>query len=270
MNEELIKKMLLALSLQTGGNYEQMFRLLQRKEFPPMEDILNAEKHIKSRYLTFFDKEYPDSLRESARPPLVIYYYGDISLLYKEKEAVAVIGSREASEEGISVTEEFVRELVPDYLIVSGLAKGIDATAHRAALDNDGKTIAVLGSGIDYCYPSENYSLYRKIKEKGLVISEYPNATVPEQDNFPMRNRIIAGLAKGILITEAKKRSGTLITVNWAQMLSKEVMCVPYRARDNSGCNQLIKDGAYLVEDSEDVRLVMDGTRKLKKTLMPY
>ena len=143
------------------------------------------------------------------------------------------------------------------------MAKGIDSVAHITSIHHGGRTIAVLGSGIDYCYPWENLELYKIIKEKGLVISEHPNIIPPEPENFPMRNRIIAGLAKGILITEAKKRSGTLITVNFGQSLSKEIMCVPYPCYEDSGCNQLIKEGAYLVEDADDVRLIMDGTAKM-------
>ena len=214
------------------------------------------------------DKEYPPELKKVYRAPIVLYYYGDISLLYKEKEALAVIGSRECTEVGRTITDQLVTELAPDFRIVSGLAKGIDAVAHESAIKAGGDTIAVLGSGIDYCYPYENYALYRLIKEKGLVISEYPNFTMPTQISFPMRNRIIAGLSKGILITEAKKKSGTMITVRWAQMIDKDIMCVPYRPSDESGCNQLIKEGAFMVEDSDDVRMTLGGTQDLKKTLM--
>lgn len=269
MEENLVRKLLLAISIRTGGDYDQMMAILYSKEYPPDEEIMEAEKKIKSKYVTFLDEEYPPNLRMVTKPPLVLYYYGDISLLYKEKESIAVIGSREASLYGVTQTKKMVEDLAANYVIVSGLAKGIDATAHEATLNANGQTIAVLGSGIDYCYPYENRPLYNLIKERGLVISEYPNATMPAPICFPMRNRIIAGLAKGILITEARKRSGTLITVSWGQSFSKEVMCVPYRPEDDSACNQLIKEGAFMVENSEDVMIVMDGTRKLKKTLIP-
>lgn len=268
MEKDFIRKLLLAISLETGGDYDRMMEAILRKEYPSDEQVENAEKRIKCGYITCIDPEYPSHLKHVYKPPIVIYYYGDISLLYKEKESIAVIGSREASTRGVRITNTFVKELVPDYVIVSGLALGIDAAAHESAIINGGKTIAVLGSGIDYCYPSKNIDLYKLIKEKGLVISEYPNSTLPEISFFPKRNRIIAGLAKGVLITEAKRRSGTLITVNWAQSMAKEVMCVPYRVEDDSGCNQLIKEGAFMVEDSDDVRLIMDGTANLKKTLM--
>ena len=264
----LVRKMLLALSLKVDGDYESMFQMLITYQFPSLEEIEQAEKQIKCRYITYIDPDYPACLKQVYHPPIVLYYYGDLSLLGREQESIAVVGSREASEVGINRTTELVGELCHDYIIVSGMAKGVDAAAHLAALENKGKTIAVLGSGIDYCYPSDNLDLYKLIKKKGLVISEYPNLSLPNQDHFPKRNRIIAGLAKGILITEAKKRSGTLITVNWAQSMTKEIMCVPYRVEDESGTNQLIKEGAFMVEDADDVRIVMDGTKNLKKTLM--
>ena len=268
MEDLKVRKMLLALSLQNGGDYERTMAALMTYQFPSVEEIEAAESKIKCQYITFIDPEYPKALQETFHPPVVLYYYGDISLLDDTAHTIAVIGSRDASDLGINKTTEMVKELVPDYTIVSGMARGIDTAAHISALNNKGKTIAVLGCGIDYCYPPENYDLYKILKKKGLVISEYPSTTPPEADNFPRRNRIIAGLAKGILITEAKRRSGTLITVHFAQSMTKEVMCVPYRTEDESGCNQLIKEGAYMVEDSDDVRLVMDGTRNLKKTLM--
>ena len=268
MADESIRKLLLAISLKAHGNYSRIMEIIHTRDFPPDDEVEIADTRIKSGYITYVDEEYPKELKKIYRPPIVLYYYGDISLLYKEKEALAVVGSRECTNVGITVTRQLVGELADEYRIVSGLAKGIDAVAHESALEVGGDTIAVLGSGIDYCYPSENRDLYRLIKKRGLVISEYPNYTPPTQLSFPMRNRIIAGLSKGVLITEAKKRSGTLITVNWAQFFAKEIMCVPYRISDDSGCNQLIKEGAFMIEDSDDVRLVLDGTKNLKKTLM--
>lgn len=270
MADQLIRKLLLSISLKAGGDYNRIMQMIVDRDFPPDEEIERAEQRIKSGYITYVDKEYPPELKKIYRPPIVLYYYGDISLLYKEKGAIAVVGSRECTEVGKRITNQFVRDLAIDYRIVSGLARGIDAVAHESALEVDGDTIAVLGSGIDYCYPPENYELYRTLKTRGLIISEYPNSTMPTQLSFPLRNRIIAGLSKGVLITEAKKRSGTLITVNWAQDFAKDIMCVPYRVEDSSGCNQLIKEGAFMVEDSDDVRVILEGTKNLKKTLMWY
>ena len=268
MTPDIIRKLLLYASIKEGGDYSRIIRYIHENNFPPDEEIEQADKFIKSGYITYLDEEYPQELKRIYRPPLVLYYYGDISLLYKEKEALAVIGARECTETGRKITDQLVTELASEYRIVSGMAKGIDAVAHESAIRAGGDTIAVLGSGIDYCYPWENRDLYKMIKGKGLVVSEYPNLTMPSQLSFPMRNRIIAGLSKGILITEAKKKSGTMITVSWAQGLTKDIMCVPYRVEDDSGCNQLIKEGAFMVEDSDDVRLILDGTKNLKKTLM--
>ena len=268
MADEFIRKLLLSVSLKAGGDYNRIMDMILRRDFPPDDEIERADRLIKSGYVTYIDEEYPTELKRVYRPPIVLYYYGDLSLLYKEKEALAVVGARECTSVGRKITNQLVRDLAPDYRIVSGMAKGIDAVAHESALEVGGDTIAVLGSGIDYCYPIDNFDLYRMLKNRGLVISEYPNFTAPTQLSFPMRNRIIAALSKGVLITEAKKRSGTMITVDWAQSISKDIMCVPYRAEDDSGCNQLIKEGAFMVEDSDDVRLVLEGTKNLKKTLM--
>ena len=268
MTNELLRKLLVYISVKFEGNYTQMVQYIHENEFPPDEVIEKADELIKCKYITYLDKEYPVELRKVCRPPLVLFYYGDISLLYKEKEAIAVIGSRECTETGRKITDKLVTDLAPDYRIVSGLAKGIDAVAHESAIKAGGDTIAVLGSGIDYIYPWENRDLYKLIKKRGLVISEYPNFTLPTQLSFPLRNRLIAALSKSILITEAKKRSGTMITVDWAHSMSKDIMCVPYRAEDDSGCNQLIKEGAFMVEDSDDVRVTLEGTKNLKKTLM--
>ena len=153
MADELIRKLLLSISLKAGGDYNRIMQMIINRDFPPDEVIEKADQCIKSGYITYVDKEYPAELKRIYRPPIVLYYYGDLSLLYKEKKALAVVGSRECTEVGKKVTNQFVRDLALDYRIVSGLARGIDAVAHESALEVGGDTIAVLGSGIDYCYP---------------------------------------------------------------------------------------------------------------------
>lgn len=264
MKKERVRQLLLALSLQTKGSYREMMNFIRARKVPSDEDIDKAESQIKCKYVTLLDEEYPSSLKMLRYPPIVLYYYGDLSLAYNEGTSLAVIGSRDYTDYGARATVNMVKELCGDYIIVSGLAKGIDAIAHQETLENKGKTIAVLGSGIDNCYPDENYPLYLDIKEKGLIISEYPNFVGPDAEHFPMRNRIIAGLAKGILITEAKEKSGTLITVSWGQIFNKDIMCIPYPMGQQSGCNLLIKEGAFMVETSEEVRYIMEGVEQLK------
>ena len=249
-----IRDYLIYYSLKYNGDYQKVKRaIIDREdmtdeEFPP----------IKSGVVTFDDEDYPDYLKRINDPPLVLYYYGDISLLKNIDKHVGVIGSRNFSEYGKEATENIVSGIAKDTVIVSGLAYGIDAIAHACAINNKGKTIAVLGSGIDVCYPPENQELYEKIKKNHLVISEYPGLTQPSPDKFPFRNRIIAQLSKCVLITEAYARSGTSITANFALMLGRTVCCVPYPVGKNSFCNKFINQGAFLVEGPEDVLELID------------
>lgn len=133
------------------------------------------------------------------------------------------------------------------------MALGIDTVAHRSALRNNGKTIAVLGSGIDYCYPKSNEDIYQLMKQDHLILSEYPKGLVPLKENFPKRNRIIAGLSGAVLVTEAKQRSGTMITVGHALEQGKDIFCIPSRITDYLGCNYLIQQGAKLVNNVNDI-----------------
>ncbi len=152
------------------------------------------------------------------------------------------------------MAEKISNELaMKNYTIVSGMAKGIDGVATRAALNAGGKAVGVLGSGIDMCYPMENEDIYENLKRGGLLISEYPPGIKPSKENFPFRNRIIAALSKLTIVGEANKKSGTLITVGYALEGGKEVACIPFRADEDSACNSLIRDGAALITSTEDV-----------------
>ena len=165
-----------------------------------------------------------------------------------------MVGSRKHSDYGEKMTTDIGGDLAKrGYVIVSGLARGIDSIAHKAAIDSGGSTIAILGSGIDVCYPPENQDLYDEIKNNHLLISEYPNDVQPDSYRFPIRNRLIAGLSKTLVVTEASYCSGTLITAMLALQGNTDVMCVPYEAGRQSECNRLISHGAYLVESADDV-----------------
>lgn len=248
------KDLLVYLSIKYRGDFNKMIKAVREKEDVNEEEAIKAVKSIKANYLTILDKDYPDELRHICMPPLVLYYYGDLSLLKGEEVRVAVIGSRESTPYGEKMTRELVSTLASKKrIIVSGLARGIDGVAHDSCIRNNGKTIAVLGSGIDYPYPASNKQLYEMIKLNHLLISEYPNKTEPTPDNFPMRNRIVAGLSHKVLVTEAYTNSGTNITVLFALKQGKDIMAVPHEAKKNSACNRLIQDGAYLVESGEDV-----------------
>ena len=206
------------------------------------------------------DPEYPPLLKEIIDPPLALFYRGDLSLL--QRTLVAVVGSRRASPYGISAARELARQLVSaDVVIVSGLARGIDAAAHDAALSAGGTTIAVLGTGIDVIYPRSHRRLTEAIEERGLVITEFAPGTVPLASNFPVRNRVISGISAGVIVVEATSRSGSLITARTAAEQGREVFAVPGSifAGGTEGTHRLIQYGAKLVHDVNDILEELPG-----------
>ncbi len=237
-----MEELLLYLSLLYKGDYQQITNGLKKDIQIDYEQLNKWKTELKCNYITILDNEYPHSLRHLVKPPYVLYYYGDINLLKMPR--IAVIGTRQPTSTGISNTKRITKELIAaNYCIVSGLALGVDCIAARQCFDK-GKTIAVLGCGIDYCYPKENYAEYSEIKRNHLLISEYPNLTAPLKYMFPWRNRIIAGIADIILVTEAKSRSGTLITVGHGLDLGKEIYAVMDDNNGYNGCSELIELGA--------------------------
>ncbi|MHB9036410.1 MAG: DNA-processing protein DprA [Armatimonadota bacterium] len=198
--------------------------------------------------------EYPASLKQIYDPPVVLYVNGHI--VESDKLAVAIVGSRKATVYGRSVAERCARDLAARGLtIVSGGARGIDTAAHKGALEVGGRTVAFLGCGIDVTYPAENKKLFEAIAQSGAVVSEFPLGSTPEPWRFPPRNRLISGLSVGVLVCQSPIRSGALITASYALEQGKDVYAVPGNVDDerNSGCHQLIKDGARLVESAEDI-----------------
>ena len=238
------------------GDWDRIYQRLKMHSYPSPERIEKTLSQLTCKYVVLIDDTYPDRLRKIYKPPFCLFYEGDISLLDETKhKLVSVVGSRDNSEYGEYSTKSIVSNIARDFVIVSGLAKGIDAIAAETAINAGGKTIAILGNGVNCCYPEENRDLYERIKKDHLLLSEYPPFVNPSQDKFPLRNRIIAGISKGVLVTEAGMRSGTSITVNFALMEGRDVMCVPYPINANSACNRLIKEGAYMVENGDDVRI---------------
>jgi len=200
------------------------------------------------------DSAYPQLLREIPSAPERLWCKGDTALL--QQPMAAVVGSRKCSEYGKQVAMNLGKTLAQaGAVVVSGMAKGIDSFGHLGALKAGGKTIAVLGCGVDICYPAENRKLYEQIISEGLVISEYEPGTGPKPYMFPQRNRIIAGLSDGILVTEARKKSGTLITVSFGLEFGKNIYAVPGRIDDvlSEGCNYLLKEGAKPVTCGRDL-----------------
>jgi DNA processing protein len=204
--------------------------------------------------VTLADEIYPRPLLEIPDPPPLLYAQGRIELL--ARPALAVVGSRNSTQQGEANAESFARTLSEVGLtIVSGLALGIDAAAHRGGLAGPGSTIAVLGTGIDIAYPSRNAALAAQIADRGLLLSEFPLGTAPAAQNFPRRNRLISGLARGCLVVEAALASGSLITARAAAEQGREVFAIPGSIHSplSKGCHALIKSGAKLVESVEDL-----------------
>jgi DNA processing protein len=205
-------------------------------------------------FLTFEDPDYPESLLHIFDPPLIFYIKGHISP--DDKISLAIVGSRRPTLYGKSVAQDIAKKLASRGLtVVSGMARGIDTKAHRGALDGNGRTVAVLGSGLDRVYPPENKSLMEAISANGAVISEFPMGTEPYKQNFPLRNRIISGMTLGTLVVEAGAVSGALITARLALDQGREVFAVPgpITSWASKGTNGLIKQGAKLVEHIEDI-----------------
>ena len=230
---------LISYSYYYLGEYEAIVKAIQNNIDVPLVNIENA--------ITVFDSNYPKSFFNLKYPPFVIYYKGDIKLL--NEDAIAIVGSRLPCIYALEATRCLTIKN-KDKVIVSGLAKGIDACAHNNAI----KTIGVLGCGIDYIYPRCNYDLIKKIEKQGLIISEYPSYSKPLGYHFPFRNRLIACLSQKVYVMQSNLKSGTMTTVNEALELGKEVKVLPYDIFDENGINnnRLINEGACMIE-REDI-----------------
>ncbi|NIP29294.1 MAG: DNA-protecting protein DprA, partial [Candidatus Dadabacteria bacterium] len=206
------------------------------------------------KILTFLEKEYPRNLLNIYNPPTVIYCFGNIK--EQDNSSISIVGSRNGNKYGKSVTKQISEGLVKNGItIISGMERGIDTFAHQEAIRSGGRTIAVLGSGLNEVYPPENIKLYKQISENGAVISEFPLGVRPEANNFPKRNRVISGLSLGVVIVQASKKSGSLITADYALEQNREVFAVPGNidSKLSEGTNILIKKGAKLVQNVEDI-----------------
>ena len=247
------RKLLIYLAVKYKGDYEQMLNAMILKDVDvPYEEVMKVYNSLPCKVMTYLDYDYPERLRLIKKPPFVLFYYGDISLL--DKKSISVVGSRDYSNYGKHCTERVIAGIIKGKVVVSGLAKGIDAIAHQAAINNGGQTIAILGSGIDYCYPSENRALYEEIKKNHLVMSEYPFDTMPDRDRFPMRNRIVAALGNALFVPQINTyMSGTMITLNLALELGKEVFVAPHPLGSETINNSMINEGATLVESKEQM-----------------
>ena len=232
-----------------------------------LEFVLEGLSSRNIHAITIFSKNYPQSLKDVENPPLVLYCVGDLSLLNGEN--FAIVGSRRSLPSSIKVAENFSTELCSvGFNLVTGIAEGVDSAVLTATLQAGGKPISVIAGGIDNVYPKSNAELIKKVAECGLVIAEYPPETVPKPFHFPVRNRIIAGLSKGVLVVSGAIKSGTLYTAEHAESQSKTVFAVPYSVGvpSGAGCNELIKRGALLCDSPQDI-IEYYGKEKKEKTV---
>ncbi len=239
---------------QAGLDRRARSNLLKARAKLDLDAELEKLDRQNIKVLTWEDPAYPSRLLQIPDPPAVLYVRGQITT--EDEWAFAVVGTRRVSAYGKTATQRLVRDLSINRLtIVSGLARGIDGEAHRAALETGGRTIAVLGCGLDLIYPPEHRNLAREIVERGALVSEYPLGTRPEASNFPPRNRIISGLSLGVLVVEAGSKSGALITADYAADQGRDVFAVPGNlfVHNSIGTNRLIQDGAKLVMSSQDI-----------------
>jgi DNA processing protein len=221
---------------------------------PLTNERLARVAELRGSVVTLADAEYPHLLREIIDPPFALHFRGDLSLF--ARPGLAIVGSRRASPYAINAAGQLARTLAPlGFVIVSGLARGVDAAAHEAALDASGTTIAVLGTGIDVIYPRSNARLFRRIEQQGLIVTELPPGSPPKPEHFPIRNRLISGLTHGTVIVEATCRSGSLITARMAAEQGREVFAVPGSifSPGSEGTHRLIQSGAKLLHDVNDV-----------------
>lgn len=271
-----ITNFLLRLKLQNGIGYVKMLQIasqLPTSEVNPeiIKQMDLPSKLIKSaltafydqqaeakitrikkqcQIISFFDQVYPQKLREIYRPPLILFAQGNLKLL--QENVITIVGSRQATDYSQLVLNKIVPQLVKsNFVIASGLAMGVDVMAHSATLNNGGKTIAVIGNGLNHFYPERNSQIQRQIINEGLVLSEYLPDTPPRPFRFPERNRILAGIADSVIVTEAKEKSGSLITANIALQENRNIYAVPgpINSQLSIGPNKLIEAGATPITD---------------------
>ena len=256
-------------------NYNKIEDVISYTQFSQMyAEINNVDSYINSilnkgiKIITKFSSNYPEKLKNLEDNPAVLYCMGDIKLLNYE-DTISIVGTRKPSNYGKEVTEMFSSELTKNnFLIISGLADGVDTIAHKACLKNNGKTIAVVAGGLDNIYPSGNLNLFKEIIKTGLVITEKPPHYKPYPFDFPIRNRIIAGLSNGVLITEASLKSGTMHTKEYAINYGRELFVIPGNITNEKGmgCNELIKDlRINMVTSVNDILKCFNKPKQIKK-----
>ncbi len=228
------------------GDWNAIARAIQKKEAVHSIDV-------QPNYVTIVDDWYPKQFMKLRFPPWCIFYQGDLRLL--QKDAVTIVGSRRVSDYGKQATKRCALALCKEHVLISGLARGVDGLVHETAIAHGIGTIGVIGCGLDILYPVANQEIRTLMNEKHLVLSEYPNGTKPLAYHFPWRNRMLAALGSGLVVTQASLKSGTMGTVNEALALSKEIYVVPWPLDDEHGlgCNKLIEQGANIICNTNEL-----------------
>ncbi|NET01968.1 MAG: DNA-protecting protein DprA [Sphaerospermopsis sp. SIO1G2] len=247
-----------------GFGLQTLEKVVQQRSKISPENLLIQHQKINPNFWTPAVPEYPQLLREIPSPPPLLYYRGVVDLQENsgQKPLVGIVGTRKPTEYGIKWTRQISTTLAKHgFTVVSGMAAGIDTESHSAAMQAGGRTIAVLGTGVDVIYPYKNKNLYQQILKSGIVISEYPAKTTPNKTHFPRRNRIIAGLCRAVLVMEAGTKSGALITATYANEFCRDVYALPGRVDDepSQGCLKLISQGAGLINQQISELLMMLG-----------
>lgn len=248
-----------------GIRKETLHKILKNRNKDYIYNTLLKIKKMDINTITVVDDEYPESLENIYDKPYVLYQNG--TLTEDDNLSIAVVGSRKATSYGMWACEKFTKELVNlGVTIVSGLALGIDTIAHKTAIKEGGRTIGILGNGVDVCYPKKNETLYKDIQKQGCILSEFPLGTPPMPYNFPQRNRIITGLSLGLLVIEAKEKSGTSITAYHALEQGKDVFALPGNINSiySMGTNKLIKDGAIPLLEIDDILGEIENIKRNK------
>lgn len=242
---------------QVKGLGKKVLKHLQMSKEKDRDDLKRRLEQFEQnggKFVCRIDSDFPEKLKHIYDVPAGLFYYGHLP--DPKQPLIAVVGAREASAYGLEAARYFARELAKQGLgIISGLARGIDGEAHKGALSGDGLTWGILGCGLNICYPPEHYRLFEEMKEHGGIMSEYAYHVKPEAWHFPMRNRIISGLADGIFVIEARERSGSLITVDVGLEQGKNIYALPgpFHTALSQGCHRLIQNGAKLVYKTEDI-----------------
>lgn len=248
------REILIAHTIHYKGDWNRILEALQKTEEPSKDDLAKAQS-CPFKAVTMLDSEYPTRLKNTLKPPVVLFYRGNLDLLANSEKSITITGTRNPSSYGKEMTEKFVSDLVKaGYTIVTSMALGVSSIAIETALKQNGKVIVVLGCGIDICYPHSQQRLFDKLTENQLVVSEYPAGVDPTMENMAAKNRITTGIGEALLITEEKSPT---TSETFALSQGKEIFCVPDRADQGSECNKLIANGAVLTEKIEDILEVL-------------